>query len=430
MRKPTRLAMLALSLAAPAGMVAGTATASTAAGAAASTGSYGAQANAESLTISIAGQQLTGCKAVASLDNPADAPTSKAEATTILTPAFAPAPIAAAADLANPTDIKKPETCTGNELEAIPGVARLDITCPEVSAVIANALPSARALGAQLVLEPSVSAVLDTLGLQDPVVDGANQVFEDVLNPLVEALTGTPLEDIAGEGVATVQDVLNDTLTLNSTARVVIAPALAQVDATADTVTSTAHSQGIRIELLPVNELGATNGLLPDDLLPGEPLVTITLGNAEATSTYNRTTNQKSETHEAALATIEFGSSALTEALGLPNEPITIPGGVEQCILTGTPLETCVTVASAGVDADGNPYATSSSIALFKGVNGGVQLGTGGVTSGSAGAPAAALPAVTAPDLPRTGGNEALPIMGAGLLGLAFIARRFVIGRV
>jgi len=426
MRKPTRLAMLGLSVIATSAMVAGTASAQTAG---ANTGSYGASANAESLMISVGGVQLTGSKAVASLDNPGTTPTSKAEASMLLTPAFDSGSIAAAADSANASDIKKPETCTGNELEAVPGVARLDVTCPEVSAVVDAGLPSARALGAQIVLEPSVSGVLDTLGLQDPVTGAVNDVvYEQVLNPLVEALTGTPLEDIASDSVSTVEDVITDTLTLKSTARVVVAPALAQVTTTNDLVTATAHSQGIRVELLPVDEVGATNGLLPDDLLPGEPLVTITIGNAEVTSTYNRVTQAKTETHKAGLATIEFGSTALTDALGLSAEPINVPLGASQCILTDTPLETCVNVATAGTDADGNPYATSASIELFKGVNGGAVLGTGGVTSGSAGAPApaAALPAT---DLPRTGGNPAIPVMGAGLLALAVLVRRIVIGR-
>lgn len=425
MRKPNRLAILGLSVVATSALFAGSASAQvTGAG----TGSYGAQANAESLMISVGGVQLTGSKAVASLDNPAATPTSKALASMILTPAFDSGAIEAAANTTTTSDVKKPEACTGNELEAIPGIARLDITCPEVAALVTDGLPSARALGAQVVLEPSVSAVLDTLGLTETVTSTTDVVFEDVLNPLVEALTGTPIEQVASDAVTTVQDVLNDTLTLNSTARIVVAPALAEVSSTAELITAKAHSQGIRVELLPVNELGATNGLLPDDLLPGEPLVTITIGNAKAVSTYNRITQAKTETHEAGLVTIEFGSTALTDALGLSAEPITVPVGASQCILEDTPLETCVNVATAGVDANGNPYATSSSIELFKGVNGGVILGTGGVTSASLGAPAVALPAAS-PDLPRTGGSDTLPIMGAGLLGLAVLGRRIVLGR-
>src|SRR5687768_12718548 len=228
MRKSTRLAMVGLSVLATSAMVAGTASAQTGAGA----GSYGAQANAESLMISVAGTQLTGTKAVASLDNPGTAPTSKAMASLLLTPAFDSGAVEASADTVKTSDANDPTACLANPLEAIPGIARLDVTCPEVSAAVTDGLPSARALGAQLVLEPSVSGVLDTLGLQEPVVDGVNTVFEDVLNPLVEALTGNPIGDLADDAVTTVQDVLNDTLTLNSTARVVVAPALSEVTTT------------------------------------------------------------------------------------------------------------------------------------------------------------------------------------------------------
>lgn len=426
MRKPSRLAMVGLSVLATSAMIGGVAGAAPTATTGAD--SYGARANAESLTISIGGQQLTGSKATASLDNPATAPTSEATATMLLTPAFAPDPLSAAATSAKPSDVQAPESCTGNELEAIPGIFRLDITCPEVAALVENGLPSARALGAQLVIEPSVSGVLDTLGLQEPIADGVDQVFEDVLNPLVEALTGNPIGDLADDAVQTVQDVLNDTLTLNSTARIVVAPALAEVKTTADAVTATAHSQGIRVELLPVDEIGSTNGLLPDDLLPGEPLVTITIGNAKAVSTYNRLTETKAVSHEAGIVTIEFGSTALTDALGLSAEPINVPVGASQCILVDTPLETCVTVATSGVDADGNPYATSASLELFKGVSGGLAVGLGGVNSGSAGLLPDVLPQA-APDLPRTGANPTLPLMGAGFLALAVLARRAVVGR-
>ena len=423
MRKTTRLATLGLSILATSALLTGPAGAATATSAA---DQYGARANAESLTISIAGTQLTGSKASADLHND---PTSAAEATTILTPAFAPDPLKAAATAANPTDVKAPKTCTGNELEAIPGIGRLDITCASVAANIADGLPSAKALGAQLVLEPSVSNVLSTLGLQDTVTGTTDQVFEQVIDPLVQALTGTPLEQIADDSVQTVQDVLNDTLTLKSTARIVVAPALAQVSTTADKVTALAQSQGIRIELLPVDDAGATNGLLPDDLVPGKPLITITVGAAKAVSSYNRVTGAKDKPEAtSSFVTIELGSVKLADALGLSGTKIEVPGGVEQCVLTGTPLETCVTVATAGVDADGNPYATSTSISLFKGVNGGIDLSTGGVTSGAAGA--LPVPAVAAaPDLPRTGGNQDLAVIGGGLLALAVLVRRVVIRR-
>lgn len=428
MRKSTRIATLGLSLVVTSGLVAGSAGADPV-----SADSFGARAHAEAMTISIAGTQLTGSAASADLDHD---PSSAASVTELLLPGIEAEPTEATADASNPAgETVKHESCLLDELEAIPGVRRVDLVCPEATARLDGALPYARGLGAELVVEPSVSGVLDTLGLTETVTSTTDQVFADVIGPVVEALTGTPLEEIVDPAVATVEDVLGDALTLQSTARIVVAPALAEVTSSADTVTALAHSQGIRIELLPVDEVGATNGLLPEDLVAGEPLITITIGEAKASKSYSRVTGQTAgdPLAEAAAVTIGFGAESLATALGVPSE-IRIEPGVEQCVLTGTPLETCVAVASAGVDADGNPYATSTSVSLFRGLEGGgIDLATGGVTSGAAGAlaaPAAAAPAAPIEgDLPRTGGPAALPVLGAGILSAAVLLRRFVLGR-
>lgn len=433
MRTTTRIATLGLSVIVTSGLVAGSAGAETAT---AGADSFGARSHAEAMTISIAGTQITGSAASADLDHD---PSSVATVTELLIPGVAESgELTAVADASNPAgQTVKPETCPLDELEAIPGVRRVDLVCPEATARLDSALPYARGLGAELVIEPSVSGVLDTLGLTDTVTGTTDQVFADVIGPVVEALTGTPLEEIVDPAVSTVQDVLGDALTLQSTARIVVAPALAEVTSSVDSVTAFAHSQGVRIELLPADDVGATNGLLPEDLLPGEPLITITIGEAKAKSTYNRLTGERGAAESSASAVrIDFGSTALTEALGVP-QSIEVPVATEQCLLTGTPLETCVSVASAGTDADGNPYATSTSVSLFRGLEGGgIDLATGGVTSGSAGAlaapaavPAAAPAAPIEGDLPRTGGPAALPVLGAGLLSAAVLLRRFVLGR-
>ena len=427
MRTTSKITALGLAVLAASGLLAGQAGAETATAAA---DSFGARAHAEAMTISIAGTKVTGSAADAVLDQ---APLGKATVSELLVPGLAECTIEAIANAANPAgQIVKPETCLLDELEAVPGIRRVDIACPEAAARLDGDLPYARGLGAEVVLEPSVSGVLDTLGLTEQVSSATDQVFADVIGPVVEALTGTPLEQVVDPAVSTVQDVLGDALTLDSTARIVIAPALAEVTSTADLVTARAHSQGIRIELLPVNEVGATNGLLPEDLEVGEPLITITIGEAIAERSYSRVSGKALDpTASASAVKITFGSNALTEALGVP-ETIEVPVATEQCLLTGTPLEICVSVASAGADADGNPYATSTAISLFRGLEGGgIDLSTGGVTAGSTGqAPVAAEPGA-APEgsLPRTGGPEALPVLGAGLLSAAVLLRRSLLGR-
>jgi hypothetical protein len=183
----------------------------------------------------------------------------------------------------------------------------------------------------------------------------------------------------------------------------------------------------VRIELLPVDGAGATNNLLPGDLQVGEPLVTITIGNAEATKTVHRDGSAPTAAdYKAALVTIHFGTNALTSALGLPSQDITVGDGKSVCILP-QPLETCVTVASAGVDADGNPFADGASVQLFKGVNGGIDIATGRASTDGATFAAASLPQ-PATDLPRTGGNATLPLIGGALLCLALVTRRMTFG--
>jgi hypothetical protein len=132
-----------------------------------------------------------------------------------------------------------------------------------------------------------------------------------------------------------------------------------------------------------------------------------------------------------AVATIEFGSATIAQALGVPSK-ITVAGGQSLCVpgLVGTPLETCVTVATAGVDAQGNPFADGVSIDLLKGLNGGVGLSTGRATGGAAAVPATiTAPAESTPDLPRTGGNATLPLVGGLLLAAVLVTRRLVYGR-
>ena len=425
MRNTRRLATIGLAIVATGALLAGTAGADTPQVTAGDTGGT-AQANA--LTISIAGQTITGSAANALLDL---GKLADATGTQVLTPALTSAPAHATSTKIGVTDVQKPASCNGSQLTAIPGINRFDITCGQATAGLTADGGSSRALGAELALEPSVSNVLSTLSLQDTAKQTVSQV-EQALDPLVQALTQTPLKDLVTSADQTVQDVLSKILTLQSTARIVVAPALAEVTSDATSVTSHAHAQGIRIELLPVDGAGATNNLLPNDLSTGKPLITITIGNAECGKTVSKDNSFAAKVDcTAAVATVEFGSPTVAQALGVPST-ITVQGGQQLCIpgLTGTPLETCINVASTGVDANGNPYADGASIELFKGVNGGIDLSTGKTTASAAAvALPVAAPASATPDLPRTGGNGVLPIVGGGLLAVALVTRRFALGR-
>ncbi|MCU1485641.1 MAG: hypothetical protein JWN67_2387, partial [Actinomycetia bacterium] len=394
MRNFPRLATIGLSVIATGALLAGTAAAQTKANADA----YGGTANSDALTIKLFGQTITTSAAHAELHPNL----AKASATQAIVPQV-PLPVGNVAEAQTSTvgDTKtaKPAACTGSELTAVPGVQRLDVTCGSATATLTADGGTARGLGAQVVLEPSVSDLLSTLQLQQPLQDGSGQVL-DALNPLVQGLTGTPIGKLVDATDKTVGDVLNKVLTLKSTARIVIAPALAEVTSAGDTVTAHARSQGIRIELLAADATNATNNLLPSDLGANEPLITITIGNAEATKVISKSGATKGTADSSApLVTVEFGTNALVTALGLPSNKIEVGGGQSFCVpgLVGTPLETCVAVASAGVDANGNPTAGSTSVELFKGVNGGIDLATGRAATAGQAAPAAGAAAPAAP---------------------------------
>lgn len=455
MRKITRAAVMAgVSMVAVGGLLAGVAGAQGV--------SYKAQARADALRIELLGHKLVTSGAVAAVNGlPHSASAEAAEA--LLDD------LAAGKATAVHAQGKSSETspCEGGELAAIrnaatgvPGVARLDITCGTATASATDTGSASRAVGAEVVLEPSVSGLLSAVQLQDPV-KGVAETIEGAINPLVSQLTGNDVGDLVDHANATLQEVIEKVLTLKSTARIVVAPAFADTVATADCVTATAWAQGIRVELLPVDEVGDTNGLLPEELDAGEPLVTITIGQAHTSK--STPTNGGPVTGEAAaaLATIHLASTPLVDALGLrglvigtpavdttteaagkgcgtglrpPEYPqdeteggttLVVPVGASQCILEDTPLAACVKVASAAVDAAGNATADAASVSLFDGQ---VSIATGSVVAGNgvtfeearAGAPG------SAPSLPRTGGASDLAVLGAGLLAVAFATRRLV----
>lgn len=442
MRNLRRFVTLGLSVVVAGALIGGVASSQEAdTGGNATVETYFGLANSDALVITALGETITGSTTTA---RGVSDPTAAATATEVLLgPVFtgaASVDIAGAGASAEQTA----DGCPLTELEAIPGVGRVSVTCPSARASITDAgLPSSRGLGAEVALDASISEVLATLGLQDTLAGTTDMVFEDAINPLVESLTGNPVGDLAQDTTDTVQDVLGDILTLQTTARVVVAPSLSEVTTTDESVTAFAQAQGLRIELLPLdNSLdGSTGGLLPDDLLPGEPLVTITVGNAEARSAYNRVTGTVEEpSSSASLLTVEFGTNALTETLGIDGEPIIDIANLNQsfCVLGGTPLETCVIVAESGTDADGGAFADGLTVQLFKGLgetgagagDGGVQIALGRVGTGITGEPARDVPVINPPvELPRTGAAPILPLVGAGLLVAALGARRIAMSR-
>lgn len=427
MRNTRRLAMIGVAIVATGALFAGTAAAQTA-NPGVTADKAGGTATASALKVSLFGTALAGSDATAKVFGAAENPAPNAQATVgeLLTPAFALDPLDATTTARGAAATDTPDKCLGDDLQAVPGIVGLKISCGTATSKLEAASGGeSHALGGELLLEPSISEVLSTIQLQNP----ANQVEQGVidgLNQLIAPLAGNQLGDLAANASETVDQVLKGVLNLDTTVRIAVAPARADVVQTAEDTTSTAHAQGVRVDLLPLDAGGDINNLLPSDLAPSEPLVSIIVGDAFATKTAHSDGSAATSDAQSAIVKIVFGSSALTDALGLSAKPIEVGAGQRVCILEGTPLESCVEVATAGVDAAGNPYANGVSLALLKGVNGGINLGTSSVNA----AADPLLPKVQLPaDLPRTGGNPTLPLIGGGMLALAIGARRFALGR-
>ena len=413
MRNSRRLAVAAGAVIATGSLIAGTAGVA----GAETAPKYTASAKADALTINLFGQTITTSASEAGM-SPAEAFAKVTE--TLLQENSVEAK---STDASSETKSEL-ESCAGQELTQIPLVNRAEVTC---GTALARLGQYAKASGGEVVLEVSVANLLETLQLQEPGQEAVNQVFTG-LNSLIQPITGgTPLAELVDPATATVQDVLNDVLTLKSTVRIVVAPTLAEVTSASGKVTAHARAQGLRIELLPPDVASDASVLFPD-LELGEPLITITVGNAEVTKVLG---DVEASNAKAALVRIQIGAKALADALGLPGQvtDIAVEGGQSICLLPD-PLTTCVQVAAAKVDAEGNGIADGASIQLLKGVNGGIDIATGRATNGGVfEAAQAAIPADVPRELPRTGGPATLPLVGGGLLALAAATRRLSLRR-
>ena len=427
MRNTRRLAMIGIAIVATGALFAGTAGADTSNNGV-TADKAGGTATASALKVTLFGTEIAGSDAFAKVFGAAEnsGPNAQATVSELLTPAFALDPLDATTTARGASASDSPDKCLGSELEAIPGIVGAKASCGTATSALDAAVGgNAHALGGELLLEPSISELLSTIQLQDPL-NQVEQGVVDGLNQLIAPLAGNPIGDLAGDASETVDQVLKGVLNLDTTVRIALAPAKADVVQTGEGTTSTAHAQGLRIDLLPLDAAGDINNLLPSDLAPSEPLVSIIVGDAFATKTVHNDGTAATADAQSAIVKIVFGSSALTDSLGLSAKPIEVGAGQHVCILEGTPLESCVDVATAGIDPAGNPYANGVNLALLKGVNGGINLGTSSVNA--TGDPLLPKVQLTA-DLPRTGGNPALPLIGGGLLCLAAVTRRLAFGR-
>lgn len=376
------------------------------------------------------------------------------------------------ADAAQGQTVTKPRACAQPAI-ALPEFINIGLVCSSAAAANVDH-PSANAEGsvaeADVHLESVVKLIEDTAPVELPI----GSTLATVLDPLCATVAA------ACPATTTVNDLVESVLK-TQTLDIELGKSTSSVSTGPGTVTSEATAAGAIVKILPLPQV---NGL-PST----EPVVTITVGDARAKATYDRSTGKATPTVDPALVRIEF-NTALTDTIpaladgivinpfdllgvndlikSLPNEadPVVTVCDDDRaiCILEGTPLESRIYLASgsAKVNADGSATAVADAVRLellmgiteFVGEQsseaGGVldSLGVAdpGVHLALAHAEAAVggkqatvtiqkqpneppleLPRGEVPlELPRTGGFPVLPAAGAALLSLAVLLRRAV----
>jgi hypothetical protein len=316
------------------------------------------------------------------------------------------------------------EKCAGVDLPSpLNSLLSVGIACGASAASFTNSLPVATGSGKVLGLGLSANTVLSQ-------VDNALKLGDTLattLNPIGEALKGSPLDGTVDTVVGLVKDVLQ-TKTLDVT----LGESTSIVKSEVGKITSESNASGAVIRILPLPQALQSAGL------PTDPVVTITVAAAKASATFDRGTGVATPTVTPSLVHIHLNSA--TNILGLHD--IDIAPGVSQTILQGTPLESTIAVAagSTAQSADRREAGASADgvlVHLLKGLgesapgalDGGIKLNLAHAEASVGGALATSTPNVLAVEqvrqLPRTGGPGPLfPAIGAGILVLAVVGRR------
>ncbi len=300
-------------------------------------------------------------------------------------------------------------------------IINVELACGETSAATTGDGPQALGRGTVAAIDIGGGQLLQllkpVLDLLKPVLGTVLAVVQPVLGglqlPLVGQLAGL---DPATDPVSSLVDKLTKATSLVS---IKIGNSTAQGKTTAAAVSSEGNAQGAQIDVLPGLALG------------GSPLLSIVVGSAKATATFDRNGGKADATFDGAIATVKVGLPILGgNILELP-----IKLGQPIRLLEGTPLESEISLGAGSTkrESDGavSSVADGVKIHLLKGISGGVKLelahaeaAVGGLTR------LTSKQVVVDPlPLPKTGGEPWVPMAGAGLLVAAYLTRRTLVTR-
>ena len=301
------------------------------------------------------------------------------------------------------TQAAQPQTCSTPALpDQINAFLSLGLACSQTSASINAKNPVAAGTASVA----SVGLAANTVLSQTPI----GSTLQQVLAPITSA---DPTKTLAS---------LIDSVFNSKTLDITVGGSDSSLTTLAGNVSANAATAAVVIKVLPTPQI---NGQPSTD-----PIITITVGQAAASAVYDRTTGTATPSVDPALVRISL-NPVIAQGLGVPpqttvnvDQDVPVPG------TSGTPLDSEIKVGHGTTtkNADGSVTAAADgvSIALLRGVNGGITVNLAHAEATVGGAPAVVIAPVTVPQLPRTGESPLLPIAGAVLLGCAVLVRRAI----
>jgi hypothetical protein len=357
---------------------------------------FGGSATGTALNLSIGGTNLTGGVSVANVKS---AVIANAEGTGILTPGLTE-------DLktsvtANNTNQTKPHACAaGPALPAPLSALTVKLACSSSSSAVSNNNPTADATG--LVTFAGLGGVG---ALSDQLKSGLNQLSGNL------------------DKIPTLGPILSKIVTSVNTGQIIdvpLGPSESSVTTDAGKVVSKATTQGATIDLFSGSLTNPTGAPAP---IAVGPLLSVTLGSAAATATYDRHTGKAVGTFDPALLTI-------TQNTGLPNVPKTISIVPGQTQTIPSLLTVKVGAGSTKTNPDGSVTSVADGVSLDLFPNTPIEtvLQLAHAQASAGGALATLTAAPHPPTLPFTGEHPWIPYAGLGFLGgalgLGFLAYR------
>jgi hypothetical protein len=302
------------------------------------------------------------------------------------------------------------------------GILNVDLACSTSSASTTNAAPTAASHATVAAIDVGLLNLV--LQLLQPIIDALTPVLDQVvgsvtgtLQPLLGGLLDPLLGGLGLNLSSPVSSLVDALKRATSLATVTVGDSTSAVTTTAGKVTAVATAKGGEVDVLP----GLT--------LTGGPLLSIVLGSAVATSTFDRTVGTSSASFDPSLLTVRLLGTTIPVGLGAP---ITL--------FPGTVLESTISIGAGRTiqNPDGTVGAVADgvSLQLLKGLNGGIVLELAHAESAVGGAKALITPKPPAPpatvlsnELARTGPEAPWLPLGMMLLLAAYLTRRVAIAR-